>query len=96
MTTEELIKKQTNWIKAVFGVLAGLLVAVIIACAILIPRITRTADAVEQSLTEIDVLVNDADKAIQNINNVDFEHLNQSINDLATITSKLAGIFGGN
>ena len=95
MNTEELIKKQTNWIKGIFGCLAAILVAIIIFGAVLVPKIAKTVDNKEQALTEINILIKDADEAVQNINNVDFDHLNQSINDLSTITSALASIFGG-
>ena len=94
MNTEELIKKQTNWIKAVFGCLAAITAAIFIMGALLVPRIYHAVGEIEQSLTEIDVLVKEGDEALQNINSVDFEHLNQSINDLAKITNALASIFG--
>ncbi len=94
MNTEELIKKQTNWIKAVFGCLAALVAAVIIFGVLLVPRLYSTMSKAEQSLTEIDTLVRDADSAVQNINKVDFDHLKQSIDDLASITSFLANPFG--
>lgn len=94
MNTEELIKKQTNWLKAIFGCLAAITAAIFIMGALLVPRIYHAVGEVEQSLTEIDTLVKEGDEALQNINNIDFEHLNQSINDLSTITKALSSIFG--
>ena len=96
MNTEELIKKQTTWIKAIFGCVAGLTAVILIIAAILVPKIYKAADSVEHSLTEINVLVEDADEAVQHINNVDFDHLNQAINDLSAITNKLANIIAPN
>ena len=96
MNTEELIKKQTTWIKAIFGCVAGLTAVILIIAAILVPKIYKTADSVEHSLTEINVLVEDADEAVQHINDVDFDHLNQAINDLSAITNKLANIIAPN
>ena len=96
MNTEELIKKQTTWIKAIFGCVAGLTAVILIIAAILVPKIYKTADSVEHSLTEINVLVEDADEAVQHINNVDFDHLNQAINDLSAIANKLANIIAPN
>ena len=93
MNMEELIKKQTNWIKAIFGCIAALVAAVIIVAAILVPKVNKAIDDVEQSLVEVNVLVEDAEEALGNINSIDFDHLNQSINDLATITNFLASIF---
>lgn len=94
MNTEELIKKQTNWIKALFVCFAAILAAIIIIAAILIPKISRTIDHAEDTLTEVNVLIADADEAIGNINAVDFEHLNQSISDLSVVANALASIFG--
>lgn len=94
MHVEELIKKQTNWIKALFVCFAAILAAIIVIASILIPKITRTIDNVEKTMTEVNVLIADADKAIGNINDVDFEHLNQSINDLSVVTNALASLFG--
>lgn len=88
MNTDELIKKQTNWIKAVFGCLAAIVVALIVFGALMVPKFYN-------AVNEINVLVQDADEAVQNINKVDFDHLKQSIDDLATITSFLANPFGG-
>ena len=96
MNTEELIKKQTTWIKAIFGCVAGLTAVILIIAAILVPKIYKTADSVEHSLTEINVLVEDADEAVQHINDVDFDHLNQAINDLSAIANKLANIIAPN
>lgn len=95
MNTEELIKKQTTWIKAVFGCLAAIVVVLIICGALLVPKIYSTVSKMNHSITEIDTLIKDADKAAQNINKVDFDHLKQSIDDLATITAFLANPFGG-
>ncbi len=94
MNTEELIKKQTNWIKAVFGALAAIVVALIIFGALLVPKFYKAVDEVESSIQEINVLVKDADEAVQNINKVDFDHLKQSIDDLSKITAFLANVFG--
>ncbi|MBQ9814671.1 MAG: hypothetical protein IKH67_04895 [Lachnospiraceae bacterium] len=95
MNTEDLIRRQTNWIKAIFGCLAALVAAVIIFAAILVPKVSKTIDDVEQSLTEINVLIEDAEEALGNINSMDFENLNKAINDLAVVTNFLANIFGG-
>ena len=94
MNTNELIKKQTNWIKAVFGALAAIVVAFVIFGALLVPKIYKAVDAVDHSLQEINVLIQDADEAVQNINKVDFDNLKQSIDDLSGITAFLANIFG--
>ena len=94
MKMEELIKKQTNWIKAVFGCLAAIIVAVIVIGVLVLPKISRAVEKANQAVTEISVLIKDADQAVQNINKVDFDHLKQSIDDLASITSFLANPFG--
>jgi predicted PurR-regulated permease PerM len=94
MNTDELIKKQTNWIKAVFGALAAIVAALVIFGALLVPKISKAVDAVDHSLNEINVLIQDADEAVQNINKVDFDNLKQSIDDLSGITAFLANIFG--
>lgn len=95
MNTDELIKKQTNWIKAVFGALAAIVVAVVIFGALLVPKVYKAVDEVEASLVHIDTLVQDADEAVQNINKVDFDHLKQSVDDLSKVTAFLANVFGG-
>ena len=94
MNTDELIKKQTNWIKAVFGALAAIVAAFVIFGALLAPKSYNAVDAVDHSLQEINVLIQDADEAVQNINKVDFDNLKQSIDDLSGITAFLANIFG--
>lgn len=94
MNTDELIKKQTNWIKAVFACLAAIVLAIIIIGVLLVPKINKAANSINHSLTEIDTLIKDADTAVSNINKVDFDHLKQSIDDLATITGFLANPFG--
>ena len=95
MNTDELIKKQTNWIKAVFGCLAAIVLAIVIIGVLLVPKINKAVDSVNHSLTEIDTLIKDTDEAVSNINKVDFDHLKQSIADLASITGFLANPFGG-
>ena len=95
MNTEELIKKQTNWTKAVFGCLAAIVAVLIMCGAILVPKIYKTASKVDTSLTEINSLINNADEAVQNINKVDVDHLKQSSDDLSRITGFLANPFGG-
>ena len=95
MNTEELIKKQTNWIKAVFVLLAVLVAAAIIFGVLIGPKLYSTMHRAEHSLTELTTLIEDADQAVQNINKVDFDHLKQSIDDLASITGFLANPFGG-
>ena len=94
MNTDELIKKQTNWIKAVFGALAAIVAVLVIFGVLLVPKIYKAVDAVDHSLQEINVLIQDADEAVQNINKVDFDNLKQSIDDLSGITAFLANIFG--
>ena len=94
MNTDELIKKQTNWIKAVFCALAAIVAALVIFGALLVPKFYKAVDEVDRSLKEINILVQDADEAVQNINKVDFDHLKQSIDDLSTVTAFLANIFG--
>ena len=94
MNTDELIRKQTNWIKAVFGALAAIVLAIVIFGSLLIPKVYKAVDDVERSLTEINVLIQDADKAVQNINKVDSDHLKESVDNLSTITAFLANIFG--
>ena len=96
MNTEELMKKQTTWIKAIFGCVTGMLAIIVIIAALMVPKIYKAVNSIEQSLTEINVLVEDSDEAVQNINHVDFDHLNQAINDLSAITNKLANIIAPN
>ena len=60
----------------------------------MVPKIYKAVDAVDHSLQEINVLIQDADEAVQNINKVDFDNLKQSIDDLSGITAFLANIFG--
>ena len=95
MNTDELIKKQTNWIKALFVCFAAILATIIIIAAILVPKISKTIDNVEKTMAEVNILAEDADVAVGHINNVDFENLNKSITDLSVVANALANIFGG-
>ena len=95
MNSEELIKKQTIWLKAIFGCLAAIVAAIIIISIVLVPKVNKAVDDVEDSMVKINALIDEADEALENINGIDFENLNKSINDLETITSAIANIFGG-
>lgn len=95
MQLEDLIRKQTNWLKAIFGCLAAIVAAIIILSIIIVPKVNNTLGEAERSLTNINTLVDDADEALKNINGIDFENLNKSISNLEKISNTLAKIFGG-
>ena len=65
--------------------MAAIVAAFVIFGALLVPKIYKAVDAVDHSLQEINVLIQDADEAVQNINKVDFDNLKQSIDDLSAL-----------
>ena len=93
---KKLLHRATIAIVAVLVLVGALLIAVLI----LAPRAAAVLQHMEDSLVEIDTLVNNANSlvsdnteavgnAVNRINSVDFEGLNQGINNLVTDADKL-------
>ena len=105
------LKKQLNMMKALMFAMAGIFLMLLIAVAVLVPKITTTLDnanvALEQVsytaqqmadvLVGVESLVEDSSEgvsqALDNMNSIDFEKLNRSIDDLNNVISPLAGFF---
>ena len=106
------LKKQLNMMKALMFAMAGIFLMLLIAVAVLVPKITATLDNANVALEQIsytaqqmdDVLVGveslvedsseGVSQALDNMNSINFEKLNQSIDDLNNVISPLAGFFG--
>lgn len=106
------LKKQLNMMKALMFAMAGIFLMLLIAVAVLVPKITTTLDnanvALEQIsytaeqmddvLISVEALVEDSSEgvtqALENMNSIDFEKLNKSIDDFNSVVSPLSGFFG--
>lgn len=106
------LKKQLNMMKALMFAMTGIFLMLLIAVAVLVPRIATTLDnanvALEQIsytaeqmddvLISVEALVEDSsegvNKALENMNSIDFEKLNRSIDDFNSVVSPLSSFFG--
>ena len=105
------LKKQLNMMKALMFAMAGIFLTLLIAVAVLVPKlaltldnanvaleqISFTADQMDDVLISVEALVEDSSEgvtqALENMNSIDFEGLNQSISDLGKVVSPLSSFF---
>ena len=106
------LKKQLNMMKALMFAMTGIFLMLLIAVAVLVPRIATTldnanvaleqisytADQMDDVLISVEALVEDSsegvNKALENMNSIDFEKLNRSIDDFNSVVSPLSSFFG--
>ncbi len=106
------LKKQLNMMKVLMLVMAGIFVMLLIAVAVLVPKITvtldkanvaleqvsYTAEQMDEVLISVEALVEESSEgvtqALDNMNSINFEKLNKSIDDLNNVVSPLSGFFG--
>ena len=106
------LKKQLNMMKALMFAMVGIFLMLLIAVAVLVPKITTTldnanvaleqisytADQMDDVLMSVEALVEDSSegvtKALENMNSIDFEKLNKSIDDFNSVVSPLSSFFG--
>ena len=93
-------QKRHAWVNTVLTcLLAALLVTVLIA----LPRALRTLEGVEQTLRQVDAFVENANEmvsanadsvteAMEKLNGLDFDALNQAIGDLSEAVKPLANL----
>ena len=105
------LKKQLNMMKVLMFAMAGIFLMLLIAVAVLVPKVTDTLDnanvALEQIsytaeqmdgvLNSVETLVEESSagvtQALDNMNSIDFETLNKSIEDLNSVVSPLSNFF---
>lgn len=106
------LKKQLNMMKALMFAMAGIFFMLLIAVAVLVPKVTTTLDNANVALEQIsytaeqmdDVLISvetlledsseGVSQALENMNSIDFEKLNKSIDDFNSVVSPLSSFFG--
>jgi len=106
------LKKQLNMMKALMFAMAGIFLTLLIAVAVLVPKlaltldnanvaleqISYTADQMDDVLISVEALVEDSSEgvtqALENMNSIDFEKLNRSIDDFNSVVSPLSSFFG--
>ena len=106
------LKKQLNMMKALMFAMAGIFLMLLIAVAVLVPKVAMTLDNANVALEQIsytaeqldDVLISaetlledsseGITQAIENMNSIDFEKLNKSIDDFNSVVSPLSSFFG--
>lgn len=106
------LKKQLNMMKALMFAMAGIFLMLLVAVAVLVPRITVTLDKANVALEQISYTAQQVDevfvsveglveessegvtKALENMNSIDFEKLNKSIEDFNSVVSPLSSFFG--
>ena len=106
------LKKQLNMMKALMFAMAGIFLTLLIAVAVLVPKlaltldnanvaleqISFTADQMDDVLISVEALVEDSSEgvtqALENMNSIDFNKLNQSIDDFNKVISPLSSFFG--
>ena len=104
-------KKQLNMMRVLMFAMAGIILILLIAVVILVPKITVTLDnanvALEQIsytakqldevLISVETLVEESSEgvtqALDNMNSINFEKLNKSIDDLNNVVSPLSNFF---
>ena len=106
------LKKQLNMMKALMFAMAGIFLTLLIAVAVLVPKlaltldnanvaleqVSFTADQMDDVLISVEALVEDSSEgvtqALENMNSIDFEKLNKSIDDFNSVISPLSDFFG--
>ena len=106
------LKKQLNMMKALMFAMAGIFLTLLIAVAVLVPKlaltldnanvaleqISFTADQMDDVLISVEALVEDSSEgvtqALENMNSIDFEKLNKSIDDFNSVVSPLSSFLG--
>ena len=106
------LKKQLNMMKALMFAMAGIFLTILIAVAVLVPKlaltldnanvvleqISYTANQMDDVLISVESLVEDSSeevtRALENMNSIDFEKLNKSIDDFNSVISPLSDFFG--
>lgn len=105
------LKQQLNMMKALMFAMVGIFIMLLIAVAVLVPKITTTLDNANVALEQIsytadqmdDVLISVKDlvedssegvaQALENMNTIDFQKLNKSIDDFNSVVSPLSSFF---
>ena len=105
------LKKQLNMMKALMFAMTGIFLMLLIAVAVLVPKVTitldnanvaleqisHTAGQMDEVLTSVETLVEDSSagvtQALDNMNSIDFDTLNKSIEDLNSVVSPLSNFF---
>lgn len=106
------LKKQLNMMKALVFAMAGIFLILLLAVAVLVPRVTTTLQNANVALEQVTGMASHADtvlesveglveessegvsKAMENMNSIDFQKLNQSIDDFNKVISPLSEFFG--
>lgn len=106
------LKKQLNMMKALVFAMAGIFLILLLAVAVLVPKVTETlynanvaleqvtgmAEHADTILESVDGLVSESSEgvsqAMENMNSIDFQKLNQSIDDFNKVISPLSEFFG--
>ena len=106
------LKKQLNMMKALMFAMAGIFLTILIAVAVLVPKLALTLDNANVALEQISYTANQMDdvlisveslvedsseevtRALENMNSIDFEKLNKSIDDFNRVISPLSDFFG--
>ncbi len=106
------LKKQLNMMKALVFAMAGIFLILLLAVAVLVPKVTETlynanvaleqvtgmAEHADTILESVDGLVAESSEgvsqAMENMNSIDFQKLNQSIDDFNKVISPLSEFFG--
>ena len=106
------LKKQLNMMKALMFAMAGIFLTILIAVAVLVPKLALTLDNANVALEQISYTANQMDdvlisveslvedsseevtRALENMNSIDFEKLNKSIDDFNSVVSPLSSFFG--
>ncbi|MBR3601158.1 MAG: hypothetical protein IKL49_02400 [Lachnospiraceae bacterium] len=106
------LKKQLNMMKALMFAMAGIFLTILIAVAVLVPKLALTLDNANVALEQISYTANQMDdvlisveslvedsseevtRALENMNSIDFEKLNKSIDDFNSVISPLSDFFG--
>ena len=104
-------KKQLNMMRALMFSMGGIILILLVAVIILVPKITVTldnanvaleqisftAEQLDEVLISVETLVEDSSEgitqALDNMNSIDFEKLNKSIDDLNNVVSPLSNFF---
>ena len=92
-------KKQTRGVRVIMAFAIGLFAVIAAAAILLVPRALSTLRSVETMVENTNTLIEDNAEAltgtVSQFSRIDFEGLNDSIQDLQDIISPIARLFGG-
>ena len=99
------LKKQLNMMKGLMFAMTGIFIMMLVTVAVLVPKISNTLQNANTAIEQISQTAREADELFASVSSlveesregvtlaIDFEGLNQSIEDLGNVVAPLSSFF---